>query len=370
MAKTVSRKLKTKKTESPSEGHNLLKLVNFMAKVVPDGDGIVFYDDGKKLVLHMAAADSVAATAIMPSGGQPIAPVLLKRQDFLKPYRPGARLSGTDGKLNMVLGHWRMTLAGAVEATAPAPIIIEGEKVVANVDSLKSVPTEDNYGGGVWAVFLPDGLAAFISNFSMTAIVIDDVKLYPKKPVMMQANAIFPLVNLVDGKLTVSDDAVGITGKYPVGNGIDAEVNIALSKPTFAPPNPEDVAGMVPTKGSKMIVGAAELRQCIEGAKKSFDEEATQLTFIISESGLTISLQSHAAALQETVPFIKRPEKPKGKLVVNTDVLVTAFKGLRELTNGKALAGLRWDENAVYIRVTELDGKKMIGAIVIAADQE
>lgn len=371
MAKSAKTKTSTKTKEKPSEGYRLNKLINFMSKVVPDGDGIIFHDDGKHLTLHMAAADSVAATAVMPSNGLLIEPVMLKKVDFLKPYREGAKLSGKDGKLNMSLGHWRMTLAGSLENAKPKPIIIDGEIVNANVESLKSVPTEDNYGGGVWAVFLPEGLAAFVSNFSMTAIVIDDVKKYPKKPVMMQANAIFPLVNLVNGSLSVSDDAVGITGLFPVGgNNVDALVHVALSKPTFSPPDPASISSMIPTKSAKMTVGASDLRQCIEDAKKVFDEEATQLTFIVGEAGLTISLQSSAAALQETVPYLKRPEKTKGKLVVNTDILVTAFKGLRELTSGKAIAGLRWDENAVYIRITEVEGNRMIGAIVIAADQE
>ncbi len=369
MAKTPKKTAKKAKEEKPSEGYRLNKLINFMAKVVPDGDGIVFHDDGEFLTLHMTAADSIAATAIMPSGGNKIEPVMLKRQDFLKPYREGARLSGKDGHLNMGLGHWRMTLAGAVESGPPKPIVIEGEEIIANVESLKSVPTEDNYGGGVWAVFLPDGIAAFVSNFSFTAIVIQDAQKLPSSPVTMQASAIYPLVNLLESKLIVGEDAVSIIGKHPVGNGVDADVYIALSKPDFQPPEPDAVRAMVPTKTGKMVVGAAELRQCIEGAKKTFDEEATQLTFIVGEAGITISLKSSQAALLETVTYIKKPENPKGKMVVNTDILVNAFKGLRELTNSKALAGLRWDEDAVYIRITDTQGT-MIGAIVIAADQE
>lgn len=369
MAKKAAKTSKV--TTKSSEGHNLQKLINLMFKVVPDDDGnIVFYDDGKNQILHVTSADSMAITAIMPSGGYTIEPVSIKRQEFLKPYRPSAKLSGEDGKLNMRLGHWRMTLAGSVENGPPSPVIVEGERIVASVESLKSVPTEDNYGGSTWAVFLPEGIAAFISNYSMTAIVIDDVKKIPSIPVMMQANAIHPLVNLIDGELSVGEYAVGIRGKFPVGNGVDADIYIALSKPDIPPPSPEAVLSMMPTKTPKLTVGAADLRQCIEGAKKTFDEDATELTFVIDKAGITISLQSSKAALQETVPFIKAPEKSKGRLKINTDILVNAFKGLRELTSGKAIAGLRWDEKTIWIKITEMGNSKMLGAVVVSADQD
>jgi hypothetical protein len=167
----------------------------------------------------------------------------------------------------------------------------------------------------------------------------------------------------------VNEDAVGITGKFAVSAGTNADIYIALAKPNTNPPKPEEVEAMVPTKEHRLAVSADGLRTCIEGAKKTFEDEATSLTFALTDAGLSISLQSHAAALSETVPYLKRPEKIKGKLVINTDVTVNAFKGLRELTGKNTIACIRWDDKAVYIRIID-DKKKMVGAIVIAASEE
>lgn len=348
----------------PNQPHNLQKLLTFMQKVVSDDENFIFYDDGKQMVLHASAADSLACTAILPSNGKVIEPVAVKRNDFLKAYRNGAKLSGADGKLNMSLGHWRMTLAGAVEGSPPQPVTIEGKKLIADVGPLKSVPTEDNYGDSTWAMFLPEGIAALVSTYSLSAICMK-AEVWPRKPVVMQANAILPMVSLVEPQLFVGEDAVGINGKFAMGGGADAEVHIAMAKPAREPPPSEQVLSMLPTKSGRLSVGASELRTCIEGAKKTFDDEATELTFMLTDAGLNISLQSHTAALAECVPYVKRPEKAKGKLVLNTDVLVNCFKGFRELTSSKALAVIRWDENAIWFRITE--GDNMIGAIVIPA---
>jgi predicted secreted protein len=354
-------------------GHDLSKLLTFMAKVVPDGEGIVFADDGKThMILQANSSDSQSVTAILPTGGRVINPVMLRRHDFLKAYRKEAHLSGSDGSLQMSLGHWKLKLAGAVEAKTPEPIVVEGKKLVADVDPLKSVQTEDSYGGSTWAIFLPDGLAAVVSTYSMVCIVMD-AEIWPSKPVTMQANAIYPLLNLDDPELVVGEYAIGISGKFPCSKETSADIRIALAKPTADPPSPDDIKAMVPSKKHRLSVPAQEMRVCIEGAKKTFDEEATNLTFALADAGLSISLQSNAAKLTEIVPYVKRPEKVSGKLVINTDVAVNAFKSVKELTSNKAVACIRWDETAVYIRIVnakeDIDGK-FIGAIVIAASEE
>lgn len=351
-----------------SEAVNLIKLIAFMAKIVDDGDGITFYDDGKRLTLQMNAADSLSVTATLTTTGGSIAPVTMRKADFLKAYRAGAKLSGTEGKLTMTLGNWRTTLLGSVETKPPVPFIVEGDRLVANVEPLKSVPTEDNYGGSTWAIFTPSGYAALCTTYSMVAIALGKDTKWPKRTIIMQANAIYPMLNLVEPKLSVSEDSVGIVGLYPTNKG-DAEVVIALSKPNTAPPKLELVEAQLPGKRHTLSVSAKELRTCIEGARKIFDkDEATLLTFSLTSVGLAISVQTQQAALQEVVPYVKRPEDVSGKLVINTDVIVTAFKGLRELTTGKATACIKWDENVVSIRIVE--DNEMVGAIVIAASSE
>ena len=345
-----------------AEGHNLSKLITFMAKVVPEGEGITFYDDGSHQIVQMAASVSVSVTAVLPSGGKTIAPVTMRRQDFLKGYRPNAKLSGSDGKLNMSLVNWRMALLGSVEAVVPKPTIIEGDKMTADVAALKSVPSEDSYGGSTWAVFLPSGMAIVCSTYSMVGVTMAD-NAKPKKPIVMQANAIYPMLNMVEPKLTVNENAVGIRGKFPMGK-FDADVYVALSKPSNDPPPLDEIEGMLPTPAHRLSVSAMDLRVCIEGAKKTFDDEATNLSFMLSEKGLSISLQSQTAALTETLPYVKRPKRPEGKLLINTDVIVNAFKGMRELTTAKATANIRWDENAVYMRIMEND--VVLGVLVIA----
>src|ERR1700740_2211204 len=195
--------------------YSLTKLVNFMGKIVPDGDGVTFFDDGKNLILQMAAADSLSATAILPSMGKGIEPVTLRRIEFLKAYRQGAKLSGSDGRLNLAQSRWKMTLVGAVEAHAPEPFIVDGKQVVADVTPLKSVPTEDNYGGSTWAMFLPSGIAALTTTYSLVAVAMA-ADAWPTKAISMQANAIFPLINLTKPTLTVNEDVVGIIGKFAV----------------------------------------------------------------------------------------------------------------------------------------------------------
>jgi len=350
------------------EGHNLVKLIQLMSKVASDSEGITFFDDGTKLVVQMLSADAMSVTAVMPSNGKPIAPVLIEKNTFIRAYRPGAKLSGVDGKLNMSLGHWRMALAGSVEKSSPEPFKVEGRKVVADVTPLKAVPTEDNYGGKAWALFLPNGIAALATTYSMVAVQMDS-KVRPKKTVVMQANAIYPMLNLVNPVLRVSDDIVGVEGNFPVGNGIDANLYIALAKPSLPPPDEETLLAMLPNKSlEKVSVHASELRVCIESAKKTFNEEATELTFTLGSVGLTVGIQTHEAAMSETVAYTNKPDNPKGKLVINTDVLVTAFKSVRELTNTKATAGIYWNSDAVFIRIVE--GKEFVGAFVIAASEE
>jgi hypothetical protein len=369
----MAKKLAAEDTKTTTRGHDLTKLLAFMAKVVPDGEGIVFADDGKsRMTLQANSADSQSVTAILPTGGRVIKPVMLRRHDFLKAYRKEAFLSGTDGKLQMSAGHWKLALAGSVEANTPEPFVVEGKKLVADVGPLKSIQTEDSYGGSTWAIFLPNGLAAVVSTYSMVCVIMDS-EVWPSKPVTMQANAIYPLLNLVEPVLTVGADVVGVTGKFPCGNNVDAQVHIALAKPTIDPPSAEQIEQMVPTKKHRLSVPSQELRICIEGAKKTFEDEATNLTFSLVETGLSVSLQSHSAALSEVIPYVKRPEKASGKLVINTDVAVNAFKSIKELTSSDAIACIRWDETAVYIRIVHakevLEGK-LIGAIVIAASEE
>lgn len=342
--------------------YDLTKLFSLMERAIPDGESITFSDNGKEFTLKTTAADSMTITAVMPSNGKRLDPVTIDKQDIKKGYRRGANFHGKNGNLVMTQGHWKLGLVGSLENEHPTPDIIDGPLLEADFEPLRSIPVEDSYGGATWAMFLPSGIAALVTTYSLAATIMEPKK-RPAKPIAIQANAIYPILQITDPKVTVSEYAVGIEGMFGVGS-VKANIYIALSKPTTPHPEPHEVEAMFPGKDSKFTVSAAALRECIESAKKTFDKDATNLTFSLTDVGMQVNLQSNTASMDETIVYMKRPEKSGGEIVINTDIIVNAFKAVRALTSVKALAKIKMGEEALYIRIVE--NKETVGGFVLA----
>ncbi len=332
-----------------------------MAKTV-ECEAFTFYDDGTNFFIKVSEGGSASVTAVMPTNGNTLSPVTIAKTTFLKAYRGGSNFSGIDGKCQLKNGHWKILITGAKEVINPEPDIVEGPELKADVTPLHNIPTEDSYGGETWAAFLPSGIAALLTTYSMAAMVLPD-DAWPRKPIMLQANAIYPILNLKEPKVTVSESAVGIIGEFGVGS-TKAVVYVALAKPTKEPPEANEVEAMFPDKRSTFSVSAHALRECIDDAKKLFGNDATNLTFTMGKVGLNVGLRNDGLTMDETIPYTHKPDKTGSSLAINTDIISTAFKAIKGMTGAKSLARVKFTDDVIQIRIVE--DKKTIGGFVLA----